>query len=799
MMPMKLTLLALACPLLLRCAAAVAADAPPAPPAPPALKAQAFDLSQVRLLDSPFRDAMLRDGKYLLEIEPDRLLSGFRSEAGLPPKGKKYGGWESAGVAGQGLGHYLSALSEMYAATGDGRFKDRADYVVSELAAAQKANGDGYVSATPDGKKIYADIARGDVRVGDAFDLNGGWVPWYVMHKVMAGLFDAARLTGNDQARQVVVALADWVGREVDGLDAQKMQKMLSVEQGGMSEVLANVAAMTGDDKYLKLAERFTHHAVTDPLAAGKDQLNGLHANTQVPKIIGAARVYTLTGDDYFRRVADTFWDSVVRDRTFAQGGNSAGEHFFPPAKTAASLSPSTAETCNVYNMLKLTKDLFELTPRREQADYYERALYNQILGSQDPDRGMVTYYQGLNPGAYKTYSTPFDSWWCCVGTGMENHAKYGEAVYFHSGDDVLWVNGFLPSVLTWADKGLTLRQETTYPASDTTTLTMGLTAPTTLAVRLRVPAWVDGRPTLKVNGEAADFADDDGYAVVERRWKDGDALTWTVPMAVRAEPIEGQSDMIALLYGPCDLAADLGSAGLTEQSFYGPNLSGGRTPDVPVLVGSPAEIAASVTRVDDAARPLTFRTNGVGRPGDVTLRPFGHTHFTRYSVYFDTLPDEAAWQARQADIAAAQERRRQMQARTVDAVSPGQQQSEIDHQIAGDGTNVGGSAQGNWRDARNGGHFQYEVKVDPALANELVATYWGSDTGGRAFDVLVDGQKIATQTLDGNEPGKLFDVTYAIPASLTRGKQAVTVRFQAAPGRMAGGLFDLRVLRPQE
>ena len=786
--------LALAVTLALGCVA-TAADEGPA--APPPVRAEPFDLSQVRLLDSPFRDAMLRDGGYLLEIEPDRLLSGFRSEAGLTPKGKKYGGWESAGVAGQGLGHYLSALSEMYAATGDGRFKDRADYVVSELAAAQKANGDGYVSATPDGKKIYADIARGDVRVGDAFDLNGGWVPWYVMHKVMAGLFDAARLTGNGQARQVVVALADWVGREVDGLDEQKMQKMLTVEQGGMSEVLANLAAMTGDDKYLKLAERFTHHAVVDPLAAGKDQLNGLHANTQVPKIIGAARVYTLTGDDYFGRAARTFWETVVHDRTFAQGGNSAGEHFFPPAQTAANLSPSTAETCNVYNMLKLTKDLFELSPTREQADYYERALYNQILGSQDPDRGMVTYYQGLDPGAYKTYSTPFDSWWCCVGTGMENHAKYGEAIYFHKGD-ALWVNLFLPSVLTWADKGLTVRQETDYPVSDTTTLKMSVKEPTTLAVRLRVPAWVDGRPTLKVNGEAADFADDDGYAVVERQWKDGDALTWTVPMAVRAEPIQGNSDMIALLYGPCDLAADLGDAGLTRASFYGPNLSGGRTPDVPVLVGSPADIAAKVKRVEDAARPLTFRTDGIGRPGDVTLRPFGHTHFTRYSVYFETLPDEAAWQARQAEIAAAGERRRQTEARTVDAVSPGQQQSEIDHKVAGENSNVGGSAEGNWRDARNGGHFQYEVRVDPAARNELVVSYWGSDAGGRAFDLLVDGTKIARQTLDAEKPGKVFAVTYPIPASLTEGKHLVTVRFQADAGRMAGGIFDLRVLRQE-
>ena len=794
MIPMKPTLLALACTLALG-HAATAADAPATPPA---LKAQAFDLSQVRLLDSPFKDAMLRDGKYLLELEPDRLLSGFRSEAGLEPKGKKYGGWESAGVAGQSLGHYLSALSEMYASTGDERFKQRADYVVSQLAECQKANGNGngYVSATPDGKKIYAEVAKGDIRVDGGFDINGGWVPWYTMHKVMAGLFDASQLTGNGQAKQVVVALADWVGREVSGLDEQQMQKMLSVEQGGMSEVLANIGAMTGDDKYLKLAERFTHHAVTDPLAAGKDQLNGLHANTQVPKMVGAARVYTLTGDDYFRRVADTFWDSVVRDRTFAQGGNSAGEHFFPPAKTAAALSPGTAETCNVYNMLKLTKDLFELSPTREGADYYERALYNQILGSQDPRQGMVTYYQGLNPGAYKTYSTPFDSFWCCVGTGMENHAKYGEAIYFHSGN-ALWVNLFMPSVLTWADKGLTLRQETDYPVSDTTKLTVKLDRPTALAVRLRIPAWVDGKPALKVNGEAADFETDNGYAVVKREWKDGDALEWTVPMAVRAEPVEGSPDMIALLYGPCDLAADLGDAGLTDKSFYGPNLSGGPTPDVPVLVGSPAEIAAKVKRVADADRPLTFRTDGIGRPHDVTLRPFGLTFFTRYAVYFKTLPDEAAWQARQAEIAADQQRRRQVEARTVDAVSPGEQQSEIDHKVSGESTNVGGSAVGNWRDARDGGHFQYEVKVDPATRNDLIVTYWGSDAGGRVFDVLVDGKKLATQTLDGNKPGELFDVTYPIPATLTKGKRAVTVRFHAAPTMSAGGVFGLRVLRP--
>ena len=793
MMSLTPTLLAVAC------VAACCHTAAAAVPVPPALEAEAFDLFQVRLLDGPFKDAQQRDAAWLLEIDADRLLSGFRGEAGLTPKAPKYGGWEARGVAGHSLGHYLSAVSQMYAATGDRRFKDKADYVVGEMAACQEANGNGYVGAIPDGKTMFAQIARGDIRVNNGFDLNGGWVPWYTMHKVMAGLVDATRHAGNERAKDVLVKLADWVGNEIGGLDDKQMQEMLRVEQGGTSESLADVYALTGDAKYLKLAERFTHHAVTDPLAEGEDRLDGLHANTQVPKVIAAARLYALAGDDYYRRVADTFWTSVVRDRTFAQGGNSDHEHFFPPAKTGQNLSDNSAETCNVYNMLKLTGDLFELHPTRAAADYYERALYNQILGSQDPRRGMVTYYQPLRGGGRKTYSSPFDSWWCCTGTGMENHARYGAAVYFHKAD-ALWVNGFLPSVLTWADKGLTLRQETDYPRGETTRLTLALERPTRLALKLRVPAWADAEPALVVNGEPQSPELRDGYATLEREWQDGDAVTWTVPMAVRAEALTGDSTKIALLYGPVTLAADLGDGGRSEASYF----EGGgdenadpaaASPEVPVLVGTPADVAAGVVRVE-GDRPLTFRTAGSGRPDDVTLRPFADTHFTRYSVYFDTLPDEAAWDARKAGIAAEQDRARRLALRTIDEVRPGEQQPEVDHAYRGERSQTGGLNDGKWRDARDGGFFQYDVRVDPTAANELLVMYWGSDEGNRVFDVVVDGERIATQRLTGERPNEMIQIAYPLPAGLVRGKATVTVRFQAHPDATAGGIFGLRVLR---
>lgn len=759
---------------------------------PPTPVAEPFALHDVRLADGPFKDAQALDEKYLLSLDADRFLARFYDEAKLPRKAEPYGGWELQGVAGQTLGHYLSALALMYAATGDEAYKTRVDYIVSELARCQAQSADGYVMAVPEGRRIFAEVKAGKVET-EGFALNGGWVPWYTIHKLFAGLVEAERTAGSKQAGEVVAKLADWAVGAVGDLPEDKFQTMLRAEHGGMAEALADVYALTENPKHLALAKRFTHQSVFAPLAAGRDELSGLHANTQVPKLIGYERLYQLTGDAPYHAAAETFWHTVVANRTYAQGGNSDHEHFFPPERTRDNLSTATAETCNVYNMLRLTKQRFALAPSRDSADFYERALFNQILGSQDPKRGMFTYFQSLRPGGFKVYSDPENAMWCCVGTGMENHARYGEAIYFRSAD-ALWVNLFIASEAAWKDKGVRVTQTTRFPDEPTTRLTFAAERPTEFALKLRVPGWVAGEPTLKVNGASVEPRVEDGYAVVKRMWNDGDAVEWTTPMAVRAEALHAAPDMLAFRYGPVTLAADLGTDGLDGVQWY---LGGHEqnkykahpAPDVAPLVGSTDELIA---RARPTGEPLTFTLDGF------TLRPFARTHFTRYTVYFQTYPDVPTYRAAEAKVAAAREAARQLDARTVDVVRVGEQQPEVDHAYVGQNSFSGPGSAGPWRDARDGGFFQYTMSVDAVAANELRVTYFGSDGGpGRAFDILVDGTRVASVQLVADRPNQHYEVAYPIPPELTRGKARVDVRFASAgAGKTAGGVFGVRVVR---
>jgi DUF1680 family protein len=422
------------------------------------LKASAFDLKDVRLLDGPFHDAMLRDQKFLLSIDPDRLLHTFRINAGLPSSAKPLGGWEAPDVElrGHSLGHFMSACALMYSSTGDARFKTRADGLVEELAKVQAAMPSrgfhaGYLSAFPE---EFFDRVDARQKV---------WAPYYTLHKIMAGLLDVYTHCDNQQALDVLTKLADWVKFRVDRLSDEQQQRALETEFGGMNEVLANLYGATGNAEYLRIARKFDHQALFDLLARGVDPLNRLHANTQIPKMIGAAREYELTGEKRYRDIASFFWDRVSNHRSYVIGGHSDGEDFFPPETFSKHLGVSSTETCNTYNMLKLSRKLFSWSPSAETMDFYERGLYNHILASQDPATGMMCYYVPLKPGAFKTYSKPEDSFWCCTGTGMENHAKYPDTIYFHD-DQSLYINLFIASELNWREKGLTLRQETRFP-----------------------------------------------------------------------------------------------------------------------------------------------------------------------------------------------------------------------------------------------------------------------------------------------------------------------------------------------
>ena len=746
-------------------------------------EAEEFRLEDVRLLDGPFKHAMMKDAEYLLRLDADRLLSGFRKEAGLKPKAEAYGGWESMTIAGHSLGHYLSACALMFAATGDVRFRERVNYILAELDECQRANGNGYVAALPNGKKIFQEVSAGDIRA-QPFDLNGGWVPWYNLHKLFAGLLDAHRYLQSKLALGIAVKLADWADTTVAKLTDEQFQRMLSCEHGGMNEVLAELYARTGNEKYLQLSRRFHHKAVLEPLARREDRLQGLHANTQIPKLIGLARRYELTLDSDDKTAAEFFWQRVVHHHSYVNGGNSDREHFGPPDKLSNRLSQDTSETCNTYNMLKLTRHLFEWHASADYADYYERALYNHILASQDPNDGMVCYYVPMRAGSKKRYSKPFDDFWCCVGTGMENHAKYGEAIYFHN-DDSLWVNLFIPSELNWREKGFFLRQETRYPEAESTSFTITAKRPVRLALRLRYPGWATPGVKLAVNGRPQAVSGKPGsFIEIRRTWKTGDRLELTIPMSLRLETMPDNPHRVAILYGPTVLAGDLGA----EDDPASASLA-------PALMTQDRELSEWLKPV--ANQPVTFRTVSSGKPNDVTLYPFYRMHHKRYAVYWDVL-NEQQWVEREANYEKERLRLRNLEALTIDFVQPGETKVESEHNLQGERMDAGENQGRKWRHARAGGWLSFDLKVLPDTPVLLVVSYWGSETGPRTFDILIDGVKVATQSLQNNTPGEFFDVTYAIPPDVTRGKNKITIRFSGQPGNMAGGFYGVRVIRSE-
>jgi DUF1680 family protein len=516
-------------------------------------KMQLFKLGDIRLLESPFKQAEQVDLKYILKMEPDRLLAPYLREAGLEPKAKSYANWENTGLDGHTGGHYLTALAQMYASTGSIECKRRLDYMVNELARCQEKNKNGYVGGVPGGKAMWA-----QVKTGNFNDFNKKWVPWYNLHKVYAGLRDAWLLGGNTKAKELFIKLCDWANDEVAGLSTGQMQQMLGTEHGGMNEVLADAYAITGDKKYLALAERFSHKALLDPLEQHQDKLSGLHANTQIPKVIGFERIAELDNDTSYSAAAKFFWNDVVNKRTISIGGNSVREHFNPVDNFATMLeSEQGPETCNSNNMLKLSKMLFLDDTRLAYIDFYERLLYNHILSSQHPITGGFVYFTPIHPQHYRVYSTADQSFWCCVGTGIENHGKYGELVYSHKKND-LYVNLFIPSVLSWKEKGIELTQKTKFPEAESTNLTLKLNRSGKFAIYIRKPVWLKATGfNVKVNNKQVMFTETtDGYVQILHTWKTGDHITVLLPMRNYVEYLPDNSAWVSFLHGPVVLAA---------------------------------------------------------------------------------------------------------------------------------------------------------------------------------------------------------------------------------------------------
>ncbi|PRY44042.1 hypothetical protein CLV58_10311 [Spirosoma oryzae] len=750
-------------------------------------QATPFPLADVRLLPgSPFQRAMAVNARYLLQLDPDRFLHRWRTNAGLPPKGPLYGGWEGpASGSSHMLGHYLSALAIQYAASGERPFLDKLTYTVAELATIQQARRSGYIGGIPKEDSVWHDVIAGRIQ-SQGFDLNGAWVPWYMLHKVWAGLIDAYTYAGNQQAKAVVVKLSDWAYTQFIDMPDASFQRMLQCEHGGMNESLAEVYAITGDKRYLALSRKFNHHRILDPLANQIDALAGEHANTQIPKVIGVARQYELTGDEAAKTTADFFWETVVGHHSYANGGNSNYEYFQDADRLNRQLSPNTTETCNTYNMLKLTRHRFGWQPSARLVDYYERALYNHILASQHPQSGMLCYFTPMQAGKRKAVSTPFDSFWCCVGTGLENHAKYAESIYFRGADGSLYVNLFMPSLLSWREKGLTLRQETTYPAGETTTLTVQATRPARFPLRIRYPGWAGNGLTITVNGKPVPVNTRPGsYVTVDRVWNANDVVRVTIPMRLHTEALPDNRQRVAVLYGPLLLSGVLGKTAPTAA-------------DLPVLVTDNHPVGDWLRPV--AGQPLTFRTAGVGRPHDVELMPLYSLFDQHYTVYWDLFSTQG-WATRKAAYEAEQKRQQDLDARTIDQVRLGEMQPEKDHHFSSEQSTVSEVDGRKGRTLRNGGWFSVDLACDPTNPVAISSLYYGSDQREGAFSILVDGVALTTAaplpesgsaTLDG-----LFaEHVYPIPAALTAGKTKLTVRFQALPGQPGRPSFGLRLVR---
>jgi DUF1680 family protein len=746
-----------------------------------AIKAYAFDLTEVKLLPSLFSTAMDADAKYLLLIEPDRLMAEFRSHSGLTPKGKKYGGWEDSSLAGHTLGHYLSACAMQYASTGNKEFLTRVNYIVDELAECQAARKTGYIGAIPDEDRLWAEIAKGEVR-SRGFDLNGVWSPWYTVHKTLAGLLDAYFYCNNAKALQVNTALSDWTGTLLKDLSDANMQKMMLCEYGGMNDVLVNTYAITGNKKYLELSYRFHDRVILDSLAHQKDILPGRHSNTQIPKIIGVARRYEVTGDQKDLAIARFFWETIAKDHSYATGGNSNYEYLSEPGKLNDKLTDNTTETCNTYNMLKLTRHLFELNPSAELMDFYEKGLYNHILASQNHTTGMMCYFVPLRMGGKKEFSDQFNTFTCCVGSGMENHVKYGESIYFKGKDGSLYVNLFIPSVLTWKEKGITFKQDSNLPETDLITFTLTTNKSLKFPIRLRKPQWAKNT-WVKVNGKTEQGVTiEDGYLVLNRKWKNNDKIEFYIPSVLHTEPMPDNADRRAIFYGPVLLSGKLGK--IEPDPIKG----------IPVFVTTNNDPSTWLKVVDK--KNLLFETvANTTYPSTVELAPFNEEQNDHYTVYWDVFTPEK-WALQQKIYEEDKKKERDLEARTVDLFRVGEMQPERDHNLIAENAETGTDHNKKFRVANNGTALTFTMKVDGQAPNTLMASYWGMDNRGRKFDVYVDGKLIATEDLNKYKESRFYEIPYAIPAELTKGKKTVTVKMHGQEKNSAGPVYNIRMIR---
>lgn len=783
----------------------------PAKPVVPQ-KAVPFTTAEVRLLEGPFKASQDTAAKYLLRLDLDRLLAPYRAGVGLPAKASAYPGWETKTLPGVGLAFYLSGISRLYATTGLDEYGKRMRYVLDELNACQKQSG-GFLLGTTNGRAILTRVEReGRYKGFSSWNGTGEATPYYSMEKLFSGLRDAWRIGQQRQALEIAIRLADWLEGHMSHLSDTQLQELMTAEFGGMNWVLADLYADTGDPRYLAMSKRWQHRWLTDALAQGRDDLAEKHANAQFPKISGLAARYPYSGDAADLNTARFFWESVVRHHSYATGGNSESEHFGPPDVLGDKLTPFTEENCNSYNMLRLTSLLFSIEPRVEYADFLERVLYNHILPAQHHDDGRVCYFLPLAPGAAKIYEDSFEEFTCCVCSGMDSYVRHGEYIYGHGANN-LFLNLFVASEVNWADKGVTLRQETAFPESELTTLRITCRQPVEFALNVRYPAWAARGMTVRINGTGQPLNGKPGeYCRFARTWRDGDEVEVKIPFSLRTEELPGDSNRIALFCGPILLAGEVAPS---------TGWPGAADSAATVLLPGGKPLDQWLAPVGN---PLTFTTT-IAAPKQVKLKPFYQTGEEPYAVYWERLTS-MHWKQRAAAWAARVAENRRREERTVDWVDVGNTASETAHGLQGKSTcrqvplgtitaegaasppptitshqRVGILQTRNFRLTTGPNSFGYRVKVPDKEPAELICTFFGRQpypVSNRLFyRITVDGKTVAQERLEADRSFTtgLHVKVIPIPIEMTAGKSAVQILFEPDKGARTDNLMELRVI----
>ncbi len=729
---------------------------------------QDIPMGDVTLLGAYETNAFQKEVEYLKSLDADRLLRGFCDIGGVKSDAALYGGWESSAIRGHTLGHYLTAVSQAYATCGDEELKAISDHIVAVLAQCQNSET-GYLAAIPENH--YLQLEKGNTA--------GTWVPWYTMHKVLSGLLDAYALTGNAQALEVASRLGDWVYSRTSLWTEATKATVLNVEYGGMNDCLYTLYSHTGKEEHLSAAHSFDEMTLFDPLYNGQDVLNGKHTNTTIPKILGALNRYMVLGEEYYLQVAENFWEIVVSNHTYVTGGNSEWEHFGEPGILDAERTNCNCETCNTYNMLKLSRELFKLTGKRKYADYYENTYINAILSSQNPETGMTTYFQPMATGFFKVYSSAENHFWCCTGSGMENFSKLGDSIFYQD-DHALYITRYTASQVNWAARGLTVSVDADLPASDAVTLTIGGSGEGTLM--LRIPDWCAGDPAVAVNGVAVTEKAVNGFLALTGSWADGDVISLTLPMEITVHPLPDNENVVAFKYGPVVLSADLGGNNLTT-GVTGVNVT------IPSVDGSISDVLKlqNVT-VDqflaDVASYLVRKEGTLefillGADQALTFVPHYTQYQHRYGIYYELTDQNTQAQEDESD-----------KYLVIDSLPIANDQYEFSHNLLGELTGTGMHKGLNYRHAEAGGWFSYDLAVEQSVTNYLRVKYFSGDAG-RRFTILVDGVVLEQVILENVDPDNFYDLYYAIPEAMITGKTQITVRFEADQGGYAGGIFE--------